>query len=745
MKKIFLTLIAALAILPGVANAEDWKGKYIVLEHTQSRPNTWITWRKTVNIAAVPSSLKAKIATDSKYWLYINGEMVVFEGGLKRGPAPNASYYDEVEIAPYLKTGDNLIAVLTWHFGLNGFSHVNSGTAGLLFEAIGNGVEIVSDKSWEGDVYDAYGDTDAPKPNYRISESNIRFDARLEKQGWYTPAYKEHFGAVLPIDVANCPLGSLVKRPIPQWKDHGLKPYKETWTSGDTLKCKLPYNCQCTPYIKLKSNGEGKMVAIKTDVHTIGGQSTIRCEYITRDGLQEYENFGWFNGHEIWYVIPDGVEVLDVKFHETGYGCEFTEPFTCNDDFFDELWKRAQRTLYITMRDNYMDCPDRERGQWLGDAVNELGEAYYSLSPESAQLGFKALAEMFNWQKSNGVLFSPIPAGNWNIELPCQILATTGWYGIYTQCFYGDDFTVAQKYYDRLHRYLHEVWQTDSDGLAVLRDRKNECWFWGDWGDNIDQLLLQDTWYYLALKAEREFARRFGKLDDVVMISDMMSRIEENYDRRFWTGSCYRSPGYEGETDDRGNAMAVVSGLASADKYPAIKKVLTSEYHASPYMEKYVLEALFCIGAENEGLDRMRKRYKPVMEIPDLTTLPENWQDEMNERNPGDPIFKAFKSWGTYNHGWSGGPLTILSQKVCGIEPTAPGFKSFRVKPQMGYLKQASCHVDSVSGEIAVGIARKGTNRLEITLTVPEGTCAEVVFPSGKTVNLEAGTHKVTG
>ena len=744
-RHLILAAVAAILAAAPSLNAENggesrqWKGQYITHEYHQSRPNTWMIWRKTAQIEKVPGSVKARIATDSKYWLYINGTLAVFEGGLKRGPEPGASYYDEVEIAPYLHEGDNTIAVLTWYFGLNGFSHVSSGTAGLLFEAEGDGVEILSDLTWQGKVYGAYGETGDPRPNYRISESNIRFDAREEIEGWYLPEFDGKLGSVMPIDVENSSLGKLVKRPIPQWKDYGLQPYESQEWKGDTLVCKLPYNCQCTPYIKLKSDGEGKLVSIMTDVHTIDRQShTVRCELITRSGEQAYENFGWFNGHEVWYIVPEGVEVEEVKYRETGYGCDFTEPFTCNDTFFSELWKRAQRTLYITMRDNYMDCPDRERGQWWGDAVNELGEAYYSLSPESAQLGFKALNEIFSWQKRSGVLYSPVPAGNWNKELPCQILATTGWYGIYTLCYYGDDFSMALKHYDRLRRYLHEVWQTDSDGLAILR---HGGWFWGDWGEHKDQLLLQNTWYYLALKSERELALRFGKDKDVEEISQMMRKIEANYDKRFWTGSCYRSPEYDGETDDRGNALAVVSGLASKDKYPQLKKVLTTEYHASPYMEKYVLEALFAMDAADEGLDRMRKRYEVMVNYPGLTTLPENWIDETRKLEPGEPMIHAFS--GTYNHGWTGGPLTILSQKVCGVEPTSPGFKTFRVRPQMGYLKQAGCHVSSVCGEIAVNILRKGKSKLVVEVTVPEGTSAEVVFPGGKTVVLGPGVHKV--
>ena len=97
--------------------------------------------------------------------------------------------------------------------------------------------------------------------------------------------------------------------------------------------------------------------------------------------------------------------------------------------------------------------------------------------------------------------------------------------------------------------------------------------------------VLTNCWYYLALKAERAFALQLGKDKDADEISRMMRSIERCFDTKFWTGSAYRSPGYKGETDDRSQAMAVVSGLASKDKYPALTKVLKKEYHASPYME----------------------------------------------------------------------------------------------------------------------------------------------------------------
>ena len=117
-------------------HAENWEGAQWItsIEENVDNPNTWIAFRRDILIKKVPSEVIAQIGVDSKYWLWINGKLVVFEGGLKRGPNPEDTYYDEVNIAPYLKKGENKIAVLVWYFGKNGFSHKSSGKAGLLFK-----------------------------------------------------------------------------------------------------------------------------------------------------------------------------------------------------------------------------------------------------------------------------------------------------------------------------------------------------------------------------------------------------------------------------------------------------------------------------------------------------------------------------------------------------------------------------------------------------------------------------------
>lgn len=178
------------------------------------------------------------------------------------------------------------------------------------------------------------------------------------------------------------------------------------------------------------------------------------------------------------------MKVLEVKYRETGYDAAFTGAFHCDDPFLNELWARSARTLYVTMRDNYMDCPDRERAQWWGDEVNELGETFYALSPSSHKLAVKGIHELMNWQRPDGVIFSPMPSANWRKELPLQMLASVGWYGFYTQYYYSGDSSFVADVYDRVHRYLHEVWQVDDEGLAIVRP--------GDWNWAIG--VSMSTW-----------------------------------------------------------------------------------------------------------------------------------------------------------------------------------------------------------------------------------------------------------
>jgi hypothetical protein len=687
--------------------------------------NQWACYRRTVELRSAPTQALARIAVDSKYWLWINGELVVFEGQLKRGPTPNDTYYDQVDLAPHLRRGKNTFALLLWYFGKHGFSHKSSGKAGLVFEADIAGRKVLSDGKWKAMIHPAFGDTGTPHPNYRLPESNIRFDASLDLDGWQKPGFDDSaWPAAAAFGKPPCaPWNKLVLRPIPLWKDYGLKDYvneaeRPRTSDGKTIKMKLPYNAQVTPYLKIEGPA-GQAIDIRADNYRGGKAYNVRGEYVTRGGIQEYENLGWMNGHEIHYSIPAGFKIHALKYRETGYNTEFTGTFECDDDFLNRYRQKALRTLYITMRDTYYDCPDRERAQWWGDAVNEFGEAFYALDPRASLLAKKGILELINWQRGNGTIYSPVPAGNWNKELPTQMLNSVGYFGFWTYYLYSGDLETIRAVYPGVRRYL-SLWKLGSNGLVVHR---KGGWLWGDWGRNKDMTILFNGWYYLALKGQLNMARALGEKNDIPGIKARMGSIEANFSRTFWNGKEYRSPGYRGKTDDRAHALAVVSGLAKPDQYDAIRDVFRTQRHSSPYMEKYVGEALYVMRFPDDAIARTKERFG-AMTNHHYTTLWEDWRI-------------GGSGGGTINHAWCGGALTLLSQYGAGVAPTTPGYETYRVLPQLGPLKRIATTVPSVKGDIELKLLNQH-DTFSLELTSPENTLATVGIPHGNTEKIRS-------
>lgn len=720
MKKIILVLILLNCFW--IAKA-DSSPRWITAFENQNATNSWICFQKEINIAAVPEQALARIAADSKYWLWVNGKSVVLEGAVKRGPNPRDTYYDEIDIAPYLKSGHNVVSVLVWYFGKEGFSYNPSGSGALLFDCESDVFTLRSDATWRSAMHPAYYTPLKPDPNFRLPESNIGFDARSDIEGWESgdcPSCKDWASARVVGKEGDAPWNKLHHRIIPMWKDFGLKDYlSQTVRRGqvnDTLVCRLPYNAQVMPYMEIDA-ASGQLITILTDHYQGGGAYGIRAEYITRKGSQSYENKGWMNGENIYYIYPKGVKINRVQFRETGYNTEFEGYFHCNDVFLNKMWDKSQRTLYITMRDTYMDCPDRERAQWWGDEVNESGEAFYALSVSSHLLMKKGMYELIGWQRPTGEIYAPIPSSNYHTELPGQMLASIGYFGFWNYYLNTGDLQTIKDLYPGVKKYM-KVWQKNTDGTVKFRAGE---WTWGDWGENIDMKVLFNAWYYIALQGQCNMAVALGLTDEAEALAQEMKELKLAFNKVFWNGKEYRHPDYKLLTDDRIHALAVVSGLADEKKYPAILSILKRNEHASPYMEKYVIEALFRMGQGRYGIERMKKRFAGMVNDPERSTLYEGW-----EISPGT----------TTNHAWSGGGLTIMSQYVCGISPTIPGYHEYRVYPQPAGVKQAETLVPTVKGNIKVSFT-DSDKEFALSISSPDDMKPAVCLAANsKTVSL---------
>ena len=584
----------------------DWTAKWIWDKENLTGQNVWMCFSKKVSLHELPTELVAHISADSKYWLYINGQTVVFEGSVKRGPDGNSGYYDSVDISPYLRQGENTICALVWFWDdETAYSYNSSGQGGFIFEAEGDGITIVSDKSWRVKRNSAYVDSALYPPNYRIPEYSIYYDARKDMGDWTSDSFDtSSWEAATEYAVGGeGAYGKLYPRGIPFLKDYGLSAYEnsgeyENYTVkkllGEKITVDVPYNAQLTPYLKVIAP-EGKKIRITTENTLIGAVSTT---YITKEGEQEFEALGWFNGEHITYEIPKGVTVVSLMYRETGYDSSFSGDFRCDDEFLNTLWQKSLRTLYVTMRDNFMDCPDRERAQWWGDVTNEMIMTMYSMDSNSYLLYQKGVEAMLSHTDDSDVLQTVVPISGDYFELPVQQLA--GIVGFLTYYEYTGDTAFLERVYDASLSYL-KLWEIDKNNLVVHR---GGSWDWADWGNKADMTSIENAWVYYALSSVEEMAELLGEDEDIAFIAGRKAIIAEGY-KALWTEDGFKSKDVR-KPDDRANALAVLAGLADESQYAVIKNVLTTTENASPYMEYYVLEAICEMGEYEAAKDRMK-------------------------------------------------------------------------------------------------------------------------------------------
>ena len=706
---------------------DDWTAKWIWDKENLTEKNVWMSFNKMVSLDKAPDELIAHISADSKYWLYINGEIVVFEGNVKRGPSKNSGYYDSIDIAPYLQKGKNSICALVWFWdNETSYSYSSSGQGGFIFEAIGEGVSIISDKTWKVKRNSAFVDSSLYPPNYRLPEYSIYFDAREDMTDWLNEDYdasswEKATEYALGGEGA---YGKLYPRGIPFLNDYGLKDYEnskdyENYTVnksfGEKITLDIPYNAQLTPYLKIIAPA-GKKIRITTENTLIGAVSTT---YITKEGEQAFEALGWFNGEHITYKIPKGVTVVSLKYRETGYDSSFCGDFKCDDEFMNSLWQKSLRTLYVTMRDNFMDCPDRERAQWWGDVTSEMIMTMYSMDSNSYLLYQKGVEAMISHIDDTKVLQTVVPISGDYFELPVQQLA--GIVGFLTYYEYTGDKAFVEKVYGASLDYL-KLWEIDENNLVVHREGS---WDWPDWGKKADMTAIENAWVYYALSATEKMAEVLGKDKDTSFITERKEAIAKGYET-LWTDEGFKSEDVK-NPDDRANALAVLAGLAKKEQYATIKNVLVTTKNSSPYMEYYVLEALCKMGEYEAAYDRIKNRYESMMNE-DYSTLWEFWDE-----------------WqGTKNHAWSGGPLVIMSKHFAGITPLNAGYEKVEIAPQYTLSDSMNCTVPSVKGLITLNYA-KADSEYVIDLTLPKSMKAVLYVPENAVVNINSEAYYRNG
>ncbi len=205
-------------------------------------PEAHALFRKTIRIDQVPQRAPARMTADLRYALFVNGQDV-FRGPIRS--QPRRLHYDLFDLAPFLQTGENIIAVYVKYYGtpksywIPAVPNRTLGKTGILvFEGdLGTAGWLVSDATWKARKADAWDhDWHAGHAAGMLPEGVPVevFDARRFPYSWREAGFDDtgwgtaqvvpavHIGGFARTRPPTDPYGPLYPRPIAQlggtWK-----------------------------------------------------------------------------------------------------------------------------------------------------------------------------------------------------------------------------------------------------------------------------------------------------------------------------------------------------------------------------------------------------------------------------------------------------------------------------------------------------------------------------------------------
>ncbi|MBR1570204.1 MAG: alpha-L-rhamnosidase N-terminal domain-containing protein [Bacteroidales bacterium] len=164
---------------------ENWNARWISAPETVNGEYGVYYFRKDVDLAAVPADYVVHVTGDNRYKLYVNGTLVSL--GPAKGDATHWNY-ETVDLAPYLKAGQNVIAALVYHEGPQKPDSQISVSTGFLLQGEGNAKALYTDRTWKCLKESAYSPERVNVSGYYVAGPGEKVDMSAKLEGWNTAA-----------------------------------------------------------------------------------------------------------------------------------------------------------------------------------------------------------------------------------------------------------------------------------------------------------------------------------------------------------------------------------------------------------------------------------------------------------------------------------------------------------------------------------------------------------------------------
>jgi alpha-L-rhamnosidase len=789
------------ALESGLLHPTDWTADWIGVDEPDrppkgERPASWL--RSTLEVTATTQA-RVFVAALGIYELFVNGSRV---GDVELAPGftqyRDRVHYQSYDVTGLLRPGRNVVAVLLadgWFRGQVGMPRAADQFGGDL--ALRLQLEVRGDDGWTPLAPAGHG--------WRTSTSHViaadliggqHEDRRRVDPAIHQASYDDSSWASAVTRLVDVALVASTAPPVRRVEEirpvsvHRSVSVRGGGLPGDAQVVDLGQNIN--GWVRLSHLGpEGTSLTLRHGEH-LNASGVLDTTHLDVDlpiipvplplgqvdvvvsaGIEGDEFEPRFTTHGFRYVSveghPERLEVGDVTGVVVHSDLRRTGWFECSDERVNRLHEAVVWSLRGNMCGIPTDCPQRERAGWTGD--------WQVFAPTAAYL-YDVLGFTRSWlrdvaldQRADGCVanMSPLPPGE-GFSSPMGFLnGSAGWGDVVVSA----PWALHEAYGDT--SLLRETWAStcawvDFAAAAAAGGRHpdrvdlrpdpaaHEGYLWDTgfhWGEWLEPgFELTDFGAFVAadksevatayLHRSATTAARIGELVGADPATVARCREIANGARAAWQAEFVGPDGSLVAQTQASHVRALAFGLVAESLRPAVSArlvELVAEAHGhltTGFLSTgLLLPTLADAGEVEAAYSLLLQDTEPswlTMIDRGATTVWEHWNGVDADGVAHDSL----------NHYSKGAVVSFLHRHVAGLAPTAPGYRTFRVRPRPGGgLTWARTSHESPYGfiEVAWRIDDAG---FTLDVVVPPGTTAEVELPDGQPVTLRPGRHTLT-
>ncbi len=729
-----------------------WTASWVAVPDAPATDYGLYYFRKEINLQEKPSQFVVHVSADNRYKLYVNEKLVSL------GPAWGDIQhwnYETVDLAPYLKSGENIIAAKVWNEGALKPVPQFSLRTGFILQGANEETQVLdTNDSWKCIRDNSYTPIRQSVRGYYALGGGDSINMQYQVKGWEKLSLDDsNWEQAKPVfETSGRGFGfqtrggwTMVPSILPQME---LTPQRlvalrkaegvsvSSSFPAEKTSVRIPANTTATILLDqtfltnayptlIFSGGKSSTITItyaeglydengvKGNRNEIEGKTILgRHDIIISDGTSN-QNFTSLNNRTYRYIELKVETKENPLVIEDFYGTFTGYPFTFNAKLesdiadLDKILEIGWHTARSCAIETYMDCPYYEQLQYIGDTRIQILVSLYNSGDE--RLAKNAMNLIDYSRQRDGYTLSRYPSDLVQVIPPFSL-----WYigMLYDYMMYGSDpdFIVDKLFGTRQILNYFINYQNIDGSLKQIPN-----WNFTDWASGWQMgtgpfgkdgsSAIMDLQLLLGLQSATALEQYAGRKEYVTLYSSLAEQLTQTIKNKYWDSSqkLFADTPEKDKFSQHTNSMAILAGLVEGRQAEELGELMlsdTSLTQATIYFKYYLHQALVKAGLGDEYLDWL-----------------DIWRESINFGFSTWPETSELATSRSDCHAWGASPNIEFFRVILGIDTNAPGFEKVKIEPHLGSIQKISGEIPHPKGKIAVSyLQENGSWNIRINL-----------------------------